>query len=223
MSQVRKMSKTITILLVDDHTIVRQGVRAFLEAQSDMQIVGEAASGEEAVQLARKLTPDVVLMDLIMPGMNGIQATRQIKQVSPRTQVIVLTSFGDDENIFPALRAGALSYTLKDIRPDELIDIVRKAAQGDAVLHSRVVSRVIQQVRTAKREIPAPFTQLTERELDILRLIAEGQSNAAIAERLVLSEKTVKGHITNILSKLQVEDRTQAAILAWQQGLMSEI
>ncbi len=216
------MSKTITILLVDDHTIVRQGVRAFLEAQSDMQIVGEAASGEEAVQLVRKLTPDVVLMDLIMPGMSGIQATRQIKQVSPRTQVIVLTSFGDDENIFPALRAGALSYILKDIRPGELIDIVRKAAQGDAVLHSQVVSRVIQQVRAARREIPAPFTQLTERELDILRLIAEGQSNAAIAEKLVLSEKTVKGHITNILSKLQVEDRTQAAILAWQQGLMSE-
>lgn len=216
------MSKTITILLVDDHTIVRQGVRAFLEAQSDMQIVGEAASGEEAVQLARKLTPDVVLMDLIMPGMSGIQATRQIKQVSPHTQVIVLTSFGDDENIFPALRAGALSYTLKDIRPGELIDIVRKAAQGDAVLHSQVVSRVVQQVRAARREIPAPFTQLTERELDIVHLIAEGQSNAAIAEKLVLSEKTVKGHITNILSKLQVEDRTQAAILAWQLGLMSE-
>ena len=217
------MSETITILLVDDHSIVRQGVRAFLEAQRDLQIVGEAASGEEAVQLAQELLPDVVLMDLLMAGMNGVEATRQIKQVSPRTQVVVLTSYHDDENIFPALRAGALSYTLKDIRSSELIEIVRKAAQGEAVLHSRVASRVIQQVRTAKRAVPASFTQLTERELDVLRLIAEGQSNAAIAEKLVLSEKTIKGHITNILSKLQMEDRTQAAVFAWQQGLMNEV
>jgi DNA-binding NarL/FixJ family response regulator len=161
-------------------------------------------------------------MDLALPGIDGVEATRQIKRVSPRTQVIVLTSYYEDEHVFPALRAGAISYTLKDIRPGELVEIVRKAAAGESVLHPRVASRLIQEVRQAKRTVPPAFAELTERELEVLRMIAEGHSNASIAEHLVLSEKTVKGHVSNILSKLHMEDRTQAAVFAWQQGLMEK-
>jgi NarL family two-component system response regulator LiaR len=215
------MIERITLLIVDDHDVVRQGVRAFLQTQPDLHIVGEASTGEEAIRLAQEHIPDVVLMDLVMPGMKGVEATRQIKQVSPRTQVIILTSYYEDEDIFPALRAGAISYTLKDIRSGELADMVRKAAAGESVLHPRVAARVIQEVRTAKPDVPPAFTELTERELDVLRLIAEGQSNTAIAEKLVLSEKTVKGHVSNILGKLHMVDRTQAAVFAWQQGLMN--
>lgn len=212
----------ITIFLVDDHSIVRQGVRAFFEVQPDMHVVGEAASGEEALNLIPDLVPHVVLMDLLMPGMGGVKAIREIKQASPGTQVIVLTSYHDDENIFPALRAGALSYTLKDIRLEELADIVRKAAKGEAVLHAHVATRLIREVREAKRSVPASFAHLTERELEVLRLLAEGCSNAAIAEKLVIGEQTVKSHISNILSKLHMADRTQAAVFAWQQGLMGK-
>lgn len=213
------MAEPITVLIVDDHALVRQGVRAFLEAQPDLQIVGEAASGEEALGLVREYIPDVVLMDLVMPGMDGVEATRQVKQVSPRTQVVVLTSYHEDEYIFPALRAGALSYTLKNIRSGELAEIIRKAAQGESVLHPRVATRVIQEVREAKRSVPPAFADLTERELEVLHLLAEGHTNAEIAEQLVLSEKTVKGHVSNIFSKLHLQDRTQAAVFAWQQGL----
>ena len=216
------MSERISILIVDDHSVVRQGVRAFLEALPDLSIAGEAESGEQAVQLAQELVPDVVLMDLLLPGIDGVEATRQLKRVSPRSQVIVLTSYYEDEHVFPALRAGAISYTLKDIRPAELAEIVRKAAQGESVLHPRVASRLIQEVRQAKRAVPAVFADLTERELEVLRMIAEGHSNASIAEQLVLSEKTVKGHVSNILSKLHMDDRTQAAVFAWQQGLMGK-
>lgn len=216
------MIENITLFLVDDHSIVRQGVRAFLEAQPGMSVVGEAASGEEALKLIPDLIPHVVLMDLLMPGMGGIEAIRQIKQISPRTQIVVLTSYHEDENIFPALRAGALSYTLKDIRLEELSDIIRKAADGEAVLHPHVAARLIQEVRETKRRVPASFAHLTERELEVLRLLAEGRSNAAIAEKLVVSEQTVKGHISNILSKLHMADRTQAAVFAWQQGLMEK-
>ncbi len=216
------MSERISILIVDDHTVVRQGVRAFLEVQPDFSIAGEAESGEQAVQLAQELIPDVVLMDLVLPGIDGVEATRQIRRVSPRTQVIVLTSYYEDEHVFPALRAGAISYTLKDIRPAELVEIVRKAAAGESVLHPRVASRLIQEVRQARRTVPPAFAELTERELEVLRMIAEGRSNASIAEQLVLSEKTVKGHVSNILGKLHMEDRTQAAVFAWQQGLMEK-
>ena len=217
------MTERITVLVVDDHDVVRQGVRAFLEAQPDLAIVGEAASGEAAIRLVQEHIPDVVLMDLVMSGMNGVEATRELKRVSPRTQVVVLTSYHDDEHIFPALRAGAISYTLKDVRPVELAEIIRQAAQGESVLHPRVATRVLQEVRDAKPNVPAPFADLTERELDVLRLLAEGQSNTAIAEKLVLSEKTVKGHVSNILSKLHMADRTQAAVFAWRQGLMERV
>jgi DNA-binding NarL/FixJ family response regulator len=214
------MADRITVLVVDDHDVVRQGIRAFLEAQPDLRIVGEATSGEEAVRLTQEHIPDIVLMDLAMPGMSGIEATREVKRVSPRTQVVVLTSYHDDEYIFPALRAGAISYTLKDVHRGELVETIRKAAQGESVLDPRVATRVIQEVRKAKQSIPPAFADLTERELEVLHLIAEGHSNSAIAEKLVLSEKTVKGHVSNILSKLHMADRTQAAVFAWQQGFM---
>jgi NarL family two-component system response regulator LiaR len=214
------MREDITLFLVDDHGIVRQGVRAFLDAQPGVSVVGEAASGEEALKLIPDLIPQVVLMDLLMPGMGGVEAIRQIKHISPRTQIVVLTSSHEDKNVFPALRAGALSYTLKDIRLEELIDIVRKAADGDAILHPHVAARLIQEVRETKRRVPASFAHLTERELEVLRLLGEGHSNAVIAEKLVVSEQTVKGHISNILSKLHMADRTQAAVFAWRQGLM---
>lgn len=216
------MSDQISILIVDDHSVVRQGVRAFLAAQSGLLIVGEADSGEEAIRLTEELVPDVVLMDLLLPGMSGIEATRRIKQISPRTQVVVLTSYHEDEHIFPALRAGAISYALKDIRSSDLIEIVRKAAQGESVLYSRIASRVIQEVRDARRSVPPAFTKLTERELEVLYMIAEGCSNGLIAEKLILSEKTVKGYVSNILQKLHMMDRTQVAVFAWQQGLMHE-
>jgi NarL family two-component system response regulator LiaR len=210
----------ISLLITDDHALVRQGIRAFLEVQPDFLIVGEADSGETAVQMVAELVPDVVLMDLVMPGIGGVEATRLVKQVSPRSQVIVLTSYHEDEYIFPALRVGALSYVLKDIKPDELAETVRAAARGESVLHPRVASRVVQELRGTRKDTPNPFIDLSDRELEVLRLIADGRSNAEIAGKLVISEKTVKSHVSNILNKLHIFDRTQAAALAWQQGLM---
>jgi NarL family two-component system response regulator LiaR len=214
------MNEPITILLVDDHTVVRQGVRALLGTHPDLQVIGEAESAEEALPLVEELVPDVVLLDLLLPGMSGVEAARQIKHISPRSQVVVLTSSAEDEHIFPALRAGALSYLLKDIRPRELAESIRKAARGESVLHSRVAARMIAEVREAKRQTPPAFADLTARELDVLQLLADGQTNAAIAEQLALSEKTVRGYVSNILSKLQLADRTQVAVLAWKLGLM---
>jgi len=214
------MTEKISLLIVDDHTIVRRGIRALFKVQTDIEVVGEASSGEEAIGMSAELVPDVVLLDLVMPGMGGVEATRRIRRESPRTQVVILTSFHEDEHIFPALRAGALSYILKDVDPDELIATVQKAALGESVLHPRIATRVVQEVRGAKKETPNLFIDLTERELDVLRLISDGLSNASIAEKLVLSEKTVKRHVSNILSKLHILDRTQAAVFAWQQGLM---
>ncbi len=214
------MSEKITVLLVDDHKVVRQGVRAFLQAQDDIEVVGEADSGETAVTLAAEHAPDVVLMDLVMPGMDGVTATRQVKAQSPRTQIIMLTSYHQDEHIFPAIRAGALSYLLKDIEPAALAEAVRQAAQGEAVLHPRVAARVVQELHGTRQESVNVFTELSNRELEVLRLIADGANNSSIADQLVISEKTVKSHVSNILSKLHLADRTQAAVLAWREGVV---
>lgn len=215
------MSEKITVILVDDHAIVRQGVRAFLETQPDILIVGEAESGEAALNLCSEHAPDVVLLDVLMSGMNGVEATRHIKQVSPRTQIVMLTSYHDDEYFLPSICAGALSYLLKDVSPDELLSAVRKAARGEATLHPRIAGKLMQSLRRAPTEDHAsPFTELSNRELDVLRLLADGLSNAAIAERLFISEKTVKSHVSNILSKLHLTDRTQAAVLAWREGFV---
>lgn len=214
------MSEAITVLLVDDHAVVRQGVEAFFNAQPDIDVVGQAASGREAIRQAAELAPDVVLIDLMMPEMDGVEATRRLKQTSPRTQVIVLTSYHDDEHVFPAIRAGALSYLLKDAGPEQLVDAVRRAARGEAVLHPRLAARVVQELSGARAEEVNPFTGLTERELQVLRLLADALSNAEIAAQLVISEKTVKSHVSNILSKLHLADRTQAAVYAWREGVV---
>lgn len=211
----------IQVLLVDDHKIVRQGVRAYLHTLKDIRVAGEADSGAAAVSAVEQHHPDVVLMDLEMPGdMDGIAATRQIRKLHPETQVIVVTSHHQDEYIFPAVRAGAISYLLKDVEPDELADAIRKAAQGEAVLDSRVASRIIQELQGIRKDEVNPFTELSDREFEVLRLIAAGRSNAEIAETLVIGESTVKTHIANLLRKLHLEDRTQAAVYAWRQGIV---
>jgi NarL family two-component system response regulator LiaR len=211
----------IKVLLVDDHKIVRQGVRAYLQTLADITVIAEADSGAAAVAALAQHQPDVVLMDLEMPGeLDGIAATRQIRKMRAETQVIVVTSHHQDEYIFPAIRAGAISYLLKDVEPDELADAIRKAAQGEAVLDSRVASRIIKELQGIRKDDVNPFTELSEREFDVLRLIAAGKSNAEIAEVLVIGESTVKTHIGNILKKLHLDDRTQAAVYAWQQGIV---
>jgi len=211
----------IKVLLVDDHKIVREGVRAFLHTLADIQVVAEAESGPAAVTAVEQHQPDVVLMDLEMPGeLDGVAATRQIRKTRPKTQVIVVTSHHQDEYIFPAVRAGAISYLLKDIEPDELAAAIRKAAHGEAVLDSRVASRIVKELQGLRNDEVNPFTELSEREFDVLRQIAAGKSNAEIAEVLVIGESTVKTHIGNILKKLHLDDRTQAAVYAWQQGIV---
>jgi NarL family two-component system response regulator LiaR len=213
-------AEKISVLLVDDHNMVRMGLRAYFNTLADIEVVGEAADGQQAVSLVADLAPDVVLMDLLMPQMDGVEATRQIKKVSPSTQVIVLTSYHEDEHIFPAIRAGALSYVLKDIDPDDLAETVRRARAGEAVLNPRVAARMVQEIHGARSQGVNPFQELTDRELDVLRQVAAGRNNREIAEALVISEKTVKTHITNILSKLHLADRTQAAVYAWQEGIV---
>jgi two-component system, NarL family, response regulator LiaR len=212
--------RRISILLVDDHEVVRQGLRAYLDAQDDFRVIGEASSGEEAVEAAAEYLPDVLLMDLVMSGIGGVEATRRVKAVTPRTQIVVLTSYHQDEFIFPALQAGAISYVLKDVNMEDLADAIRRASRGEAVLHPRVAERVIQEINGAKGGVFNPFTELTNREMEVLCLIARGMSNSNIAEELYISENTVKGHVSNILSKLQLADRTQAAVYAWEQGLV---
>jgi DNA-binding NarL/FixJ family response regulator len=218
----------IRVLIVDDHAVVRQGLRTFLELQDDpsalpIEVVGEAANGVEAVDLARRLQPDVVLLDLVMPEMDGIEATPLIIEHAPHSRVIILTSFGEEDRVFPAIRAGAQGYLLKDIAPDDLVQAVRAAYLGQVQLHPDI-ARTLMLAVAAKDESPAskppaPFGELTERELEVLRLIAEGLNNHEIADRLVISPKTVKTHVSSILGKLHLEDRTQAAIYALRHGL----
>ncbi len=214
------MAHPITILIVDDHEVVRKGVRAYLETLPEFHVVGEAASGEEAISLVTEQVPDVVLMDLIMPGMDGVETTRRVKAISPRTQVVVLTSYHEDIHIFPALKAGAISYVLKDMKMEKLADTLQRAAGGEVTLHPRVAERVLRNLRGEDGEVTQLFTDLTERELEVLKLIANGLSNSQIAENLVISENTVKGHVSNILSKLHLADRTQVAVYAWQKGIV---
>lgn len=210
-----------SILIVDDHEVVRNGIRSYLEKISDFQVVGEAASGEEALSMVGELIPDIVLLDLIMPGLDGIETTRRIRQISPRTKVVVLTSYHEDVHIFPALKAGAISYILKDMKMDKMVDVLHRAVQGEVTLHPRVASRVLQNIRGESTDDQPLFTELTDRETDVLKLIAGGMTNSQIAEKLVISENTVKGHVSNILSKLHLADRTQAAVYAWEQGIVS--
>lgn len=214
------MPDPITVMIVDDHEMVRKGAKGYLEAQPEIAVVAEAESGEEAVRLAREYIPDVVLMDLVMPGMDGVEATRKVKDISPRTQIIILTSFHEDEHIFPALQAGAISYLLKDVKARELVEAIQRASKGEATLHPRVAARLIKQFSHGEPNRRSLFTELTEREVEVLTLIARGLTNQKIAEDLVISIGTVKGHVSNILSKLHLADRTQAAVYAWQEGIV---
>ena len=202
----------INIILCDDHPAVRQGLHFFLDAQDDLNVIGEAESGEGAVKLAEELAPDVVLMDLQLNGMDGATATREVKRISPRTQVVVLTSFSNNGDVFPALRAGATAYLLKDSAMDVIADAVRRAARGEVVFDRRIANRILQQ--------QDPLKELTPREMDVLKLIAEGKTNDEIAQQFVVSVNTVKGHVSNILSKLHLQDRTQAASFAWREGVL---
>jgi NarL family two-component system response regulator LiaR len=210
----------IRVLLADDHGVVREGLRAYLELEPDIQVVGDARDGEEAVRRTLELTPDVVLMDLVMPHMDGVQATAQIKRSRPQTHIIVLTSFMDDERVVPAIKAGATSYLLKDVAAPDLARAIRGAYAGQAQLHPEVARRLMQQVTSPRQ--PEGAADLTTREREVLGLIARGRSNKEIARELVVSERTVKGHVSNILGKLGLQDRTQAALYAVRHGLAAE-
>ena len=214
------MSHPTTVLLADDHALVREGIRAYLETQDDLTVVAEAGGGEEAVRLAAEHAPDVALMDLIMPGMDGVEATRRLAAVSPKTRVIVLTSYHDDEHVLPAIRAGAFSYVLKEVGSRELADAVRRTAAGEVVLHPRVAARVMRELQGPRPGEPGTLGDLSGRELEVLKLIADGANNAAIAGKLFISERTVKTHVSGILGKLQLADRTQAAVYAWRRGVV---
>ena len=214
----------ISVLIVDDHPIVRQGLRTLLELQDDIRLAGEAVNGRAAVELAARLKPDVVLMDLVMPDLDGIAATRQICALDQGTRVIALTSFVEDDKVILAIQAGAVSFLLKDVTPEDLIEAIRAAYQGEARLHPTVMRKLMNQVAALSSPptplaAPSPAKDLTEREREVLRLVAEGLSNREIAEKLVISEKTVKTHVSSLLGKLGQEDRTRLAIYAIKNGL----
>ena len=200
----------IRVLIADDHAVVRQGLRTFLDLQDDIEVVAEASDGAEALAAAEQHKPDVALIDLVMPNVDGIEAIRGLRERAPDARAIVLSSFIDDEKLFPAVRAGAAGYLLKDVQPQELVDAIRTVHGGGALLHPKVASRLLEEMAT---------DPLTPREREVLALIGRGMANKVIARELSLSEKTVKAHVSNILAKLGVSDRTQAALYAVRAGL----
>lgn len=209
----------IRVLLVDDHEMVRIGLAAVLGTEANIEVVGEAGNGLEGLRLAREYSPDVVLMDLVMDGMDGIETTRRLMEEMPECRVIVLTSFLDDEKMYPVIEAGAFSYLLKTSRASEIADAIRAAARGQSVLESQVASKMMNRFRRPPQTIAQPHEDLTDREMEVLKLIALGKSNQEIADDLFIGIKTVKYHLTNLFGKLSVEDRTQAAIYAHRNGL----
>lgn len=203
---------SIRILIADDHHVVRRGLAFFLKTQQDLEIVGEAANGKEAVELAKTLRPDLILMDLVMPEMDGIQATKFIKKECPEIKIMMLTSFSDQDHVIPALEAGASGFQLKDIQPDELVQSIQKMMSGENQLHPKATTHLLASLSN-KRQYNL-IEALTKREIDVLKEIAKGKSNKEIAAALFITEKTVKTHVSNILSKLELTDRTQAALWA---------
>jgi DNA-binding NarL/FixJ family response regulator len=210
----------IRVLIADDHAVVRQGLRTFLDLQADIDVVGEAADGEEAVAVAAEHAPDVILLDLVMPRLDGIGALRRLRETAPAARVIVLTSFGEDERLFTALRAGASGYLLKDVEPADLVRAIRTAHAGQSPLSPAVAARLVDELaHGGHRSAPE---ELTPRELEVLRLIARGRSNKLIARELGMAEKTVKTHVSHVLAKLGLADRTQAAVYAVREGLAEQ-
>jgi NarL family two-component system response regulator LiaR len=212
------MVQMIRVVFVDDHEMVRIGVSAYLSAQPDIEVVGEAGDGKRGVELALELRPDIILMDLVMKEMDGIEATRQIVDQWPEAKIIIVTSFLDDEKVYPALEAGATSYMLKTSKASEIADAVRATYHGQSVLEPEVTGKMM--VKMRQKNTILPHEELTSRELEILLLMAEGKANQEIADQLFIALKTVKTHVSNILSKLQVQDRTQAVIYAFKHSLI---
>jgi len=207
----------IRILIVDDHKILRDGLRMMIASEPGMQLIGEAADGEEGVQKARELKPDVILMDLVMPRKSGLEAIDEIIAENPEQKVLVLTSFADENKVFPAIKAGALGYLLKDSSPQQLVDAIRAVYRGESSLHPSIAIKLIRELRQPSN-LPLADEPLSERELDVLRLVAKGLSNQDIADQLIVSEWTVRTHMRNILSKLHLANRTQAALYALREG-----
>lgn len=214
------MTNKIRVLIADDHSIVRKGIRALLATERDIEVIGEVGDGAEAVAQTNALNPDVVLMDLVMPKMDGIEATRQITAKQPGTRVLVLTSFAADDKVFPAIKAGALGYLLKDSGPDELVQAIHQVHRGEPSLEPSIARKVLTEMSGDTKK-PLTTDPLTDRELEILRLIAQGCNNKEIADKLVIAEMTVRTHVSNILSKLHLASRTQAALYALKEGLAS--
>jgi two-component system, NarL family, response regulator LiaR len=214
-------ARSIRVLIVDDHAIVRKGIRALLSTEAGLEVVGEAGDGAEALAQAQALRPDVILMDLVMPNVDGIEATRQITAEQPTARILVLTSFAADDKVFPAIKAGALGYLLKDSGPGELVQAIHQVARGEPSLEPSIARKVLFELSHPPKSAPTTPDPLTERELDVLRLVAQGRSNREIAEELVIAEMTVRTHVSNILSKLHLASRTQAALYALREGLAS--
>ena len=214
------MNKPIRVLIADDHAIVRKGIRALLSTVPGIEVVGEASDGNEAIAEAHRLLPEVILMDLVMPDLDGIAAIREITAHLPQVCILVLTSFASDDKLLPAIKAGALGYLLKDSGPGELVQAIYQVYRGESSLHPLVARRLLQELSPAHKQPPI-VDSLTEREVEVLRLVAQGHSNQEIAEALTISEATVRTHVSNILSKLHLASRTQAALYALREGLAS--
>ncbi|MBO1512825.1 response regulator transcription factor [Metabacillus sp. BG109] len=206
------------VLIADDHHVVRRGLLFFLKTQRDIEVIGEAKNGKEAVELVAELEPDVVLMDLSMPEMDGVMATKAIREMNETVKIIILTSYADQDHVIPAIRAGASGYQLKDIEPDELVETIRDVLKGESKLHPKVTSHVMTHLSMGANQKASKISDLTKREKDVLNELAKGKSNKEIASSLFITEKTVKTHVSNILAKLQLSDRTQAALYAVKNG-----